>query len=147
MDLKDNGLIDQYMPCDYCDSFSREVARDTSVAMDEFLRLMFTNLPWWIESLMWIRNGVVRLVGLRSGRFEDYIDQMTQCRCDNEIVIGLNDKHLVFYVSLLCGECENSVQKLTITTVVKYNNRLGRLYFFFVRPFHRVMVKSLLGRI
>ena len=32
-------------------------------------------------------------------------------------------------------------------TVVKFNNRLGRLYFFFIRPFHKVIIRSMLKRV
>ena len=38
-------------------------------------------------------------------------------------------------------------QTFTITTVVKFNNRLGRLYFFFIRPFHKVIIRSMLKRV
>ena len=30
---------------------------------------------------------------------------------------------------------------------VKFNNRLGRLYFFFIRPFHKTIMRSILNRV
>ena len=56
-------------------------------------------------------------------------------------------KHLTFYAALWCGEKESGGQTFTITTVVKFNNRLGRLYFFFIRPFHKVIIRSMLKRV
>lgn len=38
-------------------------------------------------------------------------------------------------------------QELRITTVVKYNNWLGRAYFFIIRPFHGIIVKSILKHV
>lgn len=35
---------------------------------------------------------------------------------------------------------------VTLTTVVRYRNALGRLYFFVVRPFHRRLVPLMLTR-
>ena len=34
-----------------------------------------------------------------------------------------------------------------LTTVVHFNNGLGRAYFFVVRPFHRLIVTSLLRNV
>ena len=64
-----------------------------------------------------------------------------------EIVFGMPDKHLTFHAALWCGEKESGGQTFTITTVVKFNNRLGRLYFFFIRPFHKVIIRSMLKRV
>ncbi|GAD83555.1 DUF2867 domain-containing protein [Nocardia asteroides] len=36
--------------------------------------------------------------------------------------------------------------RVTLTTVVRYRNALGRLYFFVVRPFHRRLVPRMLTR-
>jgi hypothetical protein len=35
----------------------------------------------------------------------------------------------------------------SLTTLVHFNNRFGRFYFALIKPFHRLMVKSLLGRL
>lgn len=59
----------------------------------------------------------------------------------------MSDKHLTFYVSLWCKVSEANSQTLRITTIVKYHNRLGKLYFFVVRPFHKVIIRSLLERV
>ena len=37
-------------------------------------------------------------------------------------------------------------QSIRITTVVKYHNSLGKVYFFFIRPFHALICKWLLKR-
>ena len=62
-------------------------------------------------------------------------------------VLGMPDKHLDFHVSMWCGEYHEGKQELRITTVVKYNNWLGRAYFFIIRPFHGIIVKSILKHV
>ena len=65
-------------------------------------------------------------------------------RTTNEIILGEDDNHLNFRVSLLLEESENdkSTKTITVTTLVIYNNWFGRLYFFPVKPFHKLIVQS-----
>ena len=65
----------------------------------------------------------------------------------HEEILGMPDKHLDFNVSMWCGEYHEGKQELRITTVVKYNNWLGRAYFFIIRPFHGIIVKSILKHV
>jgi hypothetical protein len=50
-----------------------------------------------------------------------------------------DDKHLKFRTSVLIDREKSEVY---LTTVVKYNNWGGRLYFIPVKPVHRILVKS-----
>ncbi|MFQ9505221.1 MAG: DUF2867 domain-containing protein [Alistipes indistinctus] len=59
----------------------------------------------------------------------------------------MNDKHLWFAVSLLCAPKNGGSQRITVTTIVKYNRALGKAYFFFVRPFHRLLVRRSLEKL
>jgi len=51
---------------------------------------------------------------------------------------------LNFRVSLLLSEQKNNKlnKNITVTTIVMYNNWFGRLYFFPVKPFHKLIVQS-----
>lgn len=62
-----------------------------------------------------------------------------------EIIMGEDDRHLNFRVSLF-KETKVDDNKFTITTVVKFNNNFGRLYFIPVKPFHKLIVKSMMKR-
>jgi hypothetical protein len=64
-------------------------------------------------------------------------------RSDDEILFGGEDKHLDFRASLLVQR-DAAQSSAVLSTVVHYNNWFGRFYFFFVRPFHRLIVASLL---
>lgn len=142
--IPQGSLIENYLPADYCDSFSRNVVSEKSVTSDEFFDMAFNKTPGWINGLMKLRNAIVKPLGLEVDmRFEDTICEKNK----HEVVFGMPDKHLTFHASLWCGEKDVNGQTLTITTVVKYNNSLGRLYFFFIRPFHKIIICSMLKRV
>ncbi len=67
-------------------------------------------------------------------------------RTENEVILGEDDKHLNFRVSLFLEQQQNNPQKkdLTISTTVEFNNWFGRLYFIPVRPFHKLIVPTML---
>lgn len=138
------SLIDNYLPADYIDSFSKEVETKKNITPDAFFDMAFNQFPTWIDWLLKLRNTIVKPLGLdTTSRFSDSICD----RNDNEIIWGMPDKHLDFHVSMWCGEHRDGKQELRITTVVKYNNWFGRVYFFVIRPFHRIIIRSLLKRI
>ena len=65
---------------------------------------------------------------------------------ENEIIIGAKDKHLTFHVSLFCSDVKDKTQEVSITTIVKYENILGRIYFAAIWLFHRIIVSYLFKR-
>ena len=67
-------------------------------------------------------------------------------KTDNEVILGEDDKHLDFRVSLLLDKLASKTEQknLTITTTVKFNNSFGRLYFLPVRAFHKLIVPTML---
>lgn len=67
-------------------------------------------------------------------------------KSENEIVMGEDDKHLNFRISLLLEKDtnDNAKKDITISTTVEFNNWFGKLYFLPVKPFHKIIVPSLL---
>lgn len=114
--------------------------------------LGFSNAsPKIVKILMAFRNGVVSLVGLKTGRNASLLDA-SNIKTGNRFgvfeigsitpqsaVIGADDSHLDFRVFLDLGG-----GMLSCKTQVKFNNALGRVYFFFVKPFHRMIVPLML---
>lgn len=140
-EIPTNSQLANYLPADYVDSFSRIIAYKKEITPGEFRNLAFNQLPKWIDWLMKLRNAIVKPLGLDTGsKFTD----MVCASSSNEEIFGMPDKHLDFHVSMWCGEYRNGRQELRITTVVKYNNWLGRVYFFIIRPFHGIIILSLL---
>lgn len=137
-------LIDKYLPANYIDSFAKEVVTQENITPDAFFDMAFNRFPIWIDWLLKLRNKLVKPLGLdTTSRFSDSVCEKSA----DEIIWGMPDKHLNFHVSMWCGEYKDGKQELQITTVVKYNNWLGRVYFFIIRPFHRIIISSLLKHI
>lgn len=142
--IHNDSLINNYLPADYLDFFSKEVVVNKNITPDTFFDMVFNRFPAWIDWLLKLRNKIVKPLGLdTTSRFPDSVCE----RSANEIIWGMPDKHLNFNVSMWCGEYRDGKQELRITTVVKYNNWFGRLYFFVIRPFHGAIIKSILKNI
>lgn len=120
--------------------------------------------PRWIDLAMVLRNRVVAPFGLKDlGRLSavDADDRATPPRAGDrigiftlqsvgadEILLGDRDAHLDVVVSVHRRVSSRTGQAIvTVTTVVRVHNLLGRLYMVPVRPAHRVVVRALLDGI
>lgn len=143
-------------PCHYFDTFSVLAPMSTFGCVDALARAS-TEMPRWVDLLMGLRNRIVKVFGLKTEP-----DEMLRsaydgpivpgsavgifpvlARSPDEILMGLDDKHLDFRFSLALqlrpeGECAIA------TTTVRFNNLWGRLYFAVVKPFHRRIIPSML---
>ncbi len=139
----------------YCDTYTAPL--DVPIGMDEALERIFA-FPAWVSLLVKVRNAVVRLFGLKTGdRVEDGTAASRRngsrasyppviARNDNEVVMGFDDKHLNFRLSVMLSKAEAQAVA-SLVTVVHFNNVWGRLYFVPVRPFHCLIVRSLMKRL
>ena len=78
------------------------------------------------------------LVGIEPGDTSAFA---TLDRTDDEVLLGTDDKHLDFRGSVLVEE-----RVVTLSTLVRINNRRGRLYMTVVWPLHALVVRSMLRR-
>ncbi|WP_342447330.1 DUF2867 domain-containing protein [Methylobacterium platani] len=67
-------------------------------------------------------------------------------RSEREIVLGEDDIHLDFCLSLLLSPSLDGRADLVATTVVRCRNRLGRAYLAAIMPGHVLVVRSVLKR-
>jgi hypothetical protein len=141
---------------DYFDSFVVEISSHPDFTVDEAVTSVFS-LPEWVTSLLKLRNIIVKPFGLetdgKTSKPDAYYSIGSKAiyftvinRNDSEIVMAEDDKHLNFRTSVLVykNAAETNIQ---LTTIVHYNNSLGKVYFFFVKPFHRLIMRSLLSQI
>ncbi|MGH7681918.1 MAG: DUF2867 domain-containing protein, partial [Candidatus Eiseniibacteriota bacterium] len=124
--------------------------------VDAVARLLSVSAPRWADWLMWLRDRIVSVVGLRTSEKAPAVNSTAPLRpgdslrifqlldrSASEVLFGADDKHLDFRASLLVrGDAGRA--SAVLSTVVRYNNRLGRVYFFFVRPFHGLIIGSML---
>jgi hypothetical protein len=146
---------------DYVDSFQSEfIDEGQNIGVVEIGKTFFTSGPKWAGILFIIRDKIVGLFGLKtSGNIADKQKSIDRFnwepgkrlglfkifnKTNNEIILGENDKHLDFRISLFLDQKLNDVDQITISTIVKYNNWFGKLYFLPVRPFHKLIVPSML---
>jgi len=146
-----NGIGD----IDYCDSYQIEIITTSSI--DKITTGIF-NVPEWVKLLLQVRNSIVRLFGLKTGETQianiaDYYPVGSKAvyftvsdRNETEIVMNLIDAHLNFRTSVMLVRKEFSTT-ISLMTIVKFNNKTGRIYFFLIKPFHKIIIKSLLKRL
>ena len=133
-------LIDKYKPSDYCDSVSRRIKPAEPLTPDDIFEQMFCNFPKPVAWLFKLRNAIVKPLGLKGG---DGFRNLISERNDEEIILSKNDKHLCFWVGIYCSQPQDGWQEAAVTTVVKFKNFLGRIYFVGIWVFHKLLVKSL----
>jgi hypothetical protein len=114
-------------------------------------KLVFGTMPKWVEVLMKLRNTIVKIFGLKAEKPEDFhpdfkiggyvgFFQIFSIQ-KNEIMLGADDKHLNFRVSIY--NSNDNQFNIKVTTLVQYNNRFGRIYMAIVKPFHHLVVKRM----
>lgn len=129
-------LIDKYLPADYHDTFVLKAQKPAGqIIPKELIKKIFNHSPAWLAFLFKVRNILVKPFGLETGKelqTEDFIIEDTE----NEVIMKKDDKHLLFYISI--AKIGNDL--IDVTTVVQYHNALGKAYFFFIKPFHKMIV-------
>jgi hypothetical protein len=135
---------------DFADAYSGQADR-TYVDAEQAARAVFENPPPVVRYLMAMRNGIVAPFGLKAGiDFNDRglgkIDVFPIISSANaEVVVGGNDKHLDFRIWIgIQPSLKGS--EVTISTLVKINNLLGKGYLSVIMPFHKLLSRSLLQR-
>jgi hypothetical protein len=147
---------------DYSDSYQGSLTdRENSLTPTDTCKAFFSSIPRFGEKLVALRDKIVSIFGLKvtgkpftaqelnSFKYEvgeelgilKVFDRVSS-QTGNEIVLGVDDKHLNFKLSLLLENSGIDKQKnLIISTVVEFNNWFGRLYFLPVKPIHKVIVR------
>lgn len=132
---------------DYFDSYM--VNKSTELSVDKIATEIFRMSKVGVI-LMRIRDNIVKIFGLtvikEAPNEQSYypvgsklINFEVLARNENEIVMGENDKHLIFKTSVLI---DKEKSKIYLTTIVKFNNWGGKLYFIPVKPIHKFLIKS-----
>ncbi|MGL5008902.1 MAG: DUF2867 domain-containing protein, partial [Paracoccaceae bacterium] len=113
----------------------------------------FGSSPRWIRVLLKARNILVAPFGLKAGEMEITTSPTTigifplLQQSPDQIVMGLNDRHLDFRLRVDVAQVGPHHQSVTATTAVKTHNRLGRAYLATILPFHRIIVRTMLAQI
>ena len=132
----------------FADAFFIEVA-DRDLNARHAAERMMARQPRWAEALTALRNLLVAPLGLKTsgaspGVPRDMIGIFpVVSETPNRLVAGFNDSHLDFRV-VVDVTAPGGARQVTLTTLVKTHNWLGRTYLAIITPFHRLIVPALL---
>lgn len=135
--------------CDFADAFTM-TAPGGNLDAREVAALCFSKLPDWAGWLLRLRNAVMRPFGIKT---DEIVQSLPVLHEDaSEVVVGLNDDHLDFRTqfrvdTIRLGPEGPDLGLITLTTIVRTHNRLGRIYLALVMPVHKLVVRSLLTRV
>lgn len=151
-----NSIINKgFDKFDYCDCFYFK--GQTELDVDQVTARTFKS-PTWVDALMRFRNWLVKPFGLKTEGVADKPNEislevgkkagyfMVIDRNAHEIVMAEDDKHLNFRTSVFLEE-QDGQKCIYLTTLVKFNNIWGRLYFLPVKPFHKIIIRSMLKKV
>ncbi len=130
----------------YVDSCTVPLQHSDATAHDA-VTAFFQASPKWLNALFKLRNKIVGALGLKTGT-ADLAELRPPYRIgqkfglfklislsQTEAIMGEDDRHLNFRTSFIVA-----APTLVISTAVLFHNRWGRLYFFIIKPFHRMMM-------
>ena len=151
---RQSRIADWYDNADLLDSYAAALPADYGADIRVIGQAVLGQPALWFKMLLWIRDSVVRRFGLkttgdllRSNRDGDRIDFFPVLSAyDDELILGEDDRHLDFRLSLLVQRVSGGPDLVFATTAVRCHNRLGRAYLAAIAPFHRLVVHSNLRR-
>ena len=160
-----SAIARAYAKTHLADAYAVLLPPHVRLGPEQLARCILLNQAPWVATLMKLRDGLVTHLGLKTasdltasgaggavkrvGIFRIYSVDAT------EIVLGEDDKHLNFRLSVLCShqgaelpqpQPHSQSRWVTLSTVVHCHNALGRAYIFAIAPFHRAIVQSSLRR-
>ena len=136
------------------DSYRAPLRRaDTSVV--DIFHAIFAHHPLWMKLLLIVRNRIASWCGLDAPTASQILHPQLErdpavgdtigvwpiySLTDNEFVAGRDNKHLDFRLSVL-----KLADSVVVSTICIVHNRAGKVYLFFIVPFHRWGVQRLIA--
>ena len=148
------GMADWYERADLLDCYAAALPAGHDASVREIAQAILGQPSWWFRSLLMIRDRVARGIGVhttdevrRSIAEDDRINFFPiQSMTGDEIILGADDSHLDFRLSILVERPTSGHDQVLATTAVHCHNRTGRLYLAAIAPFHHLVVRSSLQR-
>jgi hypothetical protein len=140
------------------DSYRAPLSRMDAGVTDIFLGI-FAHHPMWMKMLLIVRNGVASLCGLDAPAASEIIHPEIKrsyavgdkigvwpifSLTETELVAGRDNRHLDFRLSVLKA-AQGETASVTVSTLCVVHNRFGKIYLFFIVPFHKWGVRWLIS--
>lgn len=142
-----------YENANLLDSYSIDLSVSKQSSMRELATRTLVDPPVWQKALIALRDAMVTPFGIKTSeavrisrdRHEQVDFFPVHWEGKDEIVLGTDDRHLDFRLSLLRRHSPTGTM-LIGTTVVHTHNALGLTYLSVIRPFHHIVVRANLAR-
>jgi hypothetical protein len=143
-----------YLGSNLADAYAVDLPTEQARQMDmqNLARILLGSQPAWAQKLMVVRDAIVARFGIKTARqleakpgkrigiFRIYAVS------DDEIILGEDDSHLDFRLSVLRNRGAGRHGSVTMSSVVHCHNGVGRAYIVLIRPFHKLIVQRSLAR-
>jgi hypothetical protein len=135
----------------FMDAFRIDIGAAALNAREACTR-MVANEPGWISALVRLRNILVTPFGLKTsgegapapGGLIGLFPVLSET--PERLIAGFDDSHLNFRIVVdMAGDAPS--RQVTLTTLVKTNNVLGRTYLTIITPFHKLVARGMIGGI
>ncbi len=140
------------------DSYRAPLNHPDASVTDLFVSI-FAHHPMWMKAILMIRNWTVGLFGLEAPTASEILNFSHQTTyavgdkigvwplmalTDTELVAGRDNKHLDFRLSVL-KTTEGETANVVVSTICVVHNVFGKIYLFFIVPFHKWGVKRIIS--
>ena len=140
------------------DSYRARLSHGELGIVDIFYGI-FAHHPLWMKLLLIVRNKVAAVAGLDAPTAAEILHAEVKDNhavgekigvwpifslSENEVVAGRNNKHMDFMLSVLKVP-DGDRTSVVVSTICTVHNLSGKLYLFFVVPFHRYGVRKLMA--
>jgi len=129
--------------CDFADTFAVTVPQ--AVEAPAVAAMAFATPPDWVSALMGVRNAVMGRLGYKTAKLRMGFPVLSSA--PDQVLMGLDDGHLDFRAVVRVERAAHGESRITLTTLVKRHNTLGRVYLGVIMPFHKLIVRSMLARL
>ena len=151
----DSMIASLFAGADLLDAYAIVLPETVSHDVGQLARTVLGQPAPWFRLLIRLRDAAVAGFGVKTSRQlraeangGEHINFFSvRARSTRELVVGEDDRHLDFRVSVLLRPYPaGSGMELVTTSAVHCHNSLGRAYLAGIRPVHHLIVRSNLER-
>ena len=140
------------------DSYRAPLSRARAGVVDIFFGI-FGHHPMWMKMILIVRNRLASFCGLDAPTTSEIINVNSKRNyavgdkigvwpifvlTETELVAGRDNKQLDFRLSVL-RETNGEIANVVVSTLCTVHNAFGKVYLFFVIPFHKWGVQRLMA--
>jgi hypothetical protein len=158
-DVPSSSVLDRHLveSAWFRDSYRTRLQRPHAGIVDIFVAI-FAHHPWWMKAALIVRNKLAALFGLDVPSVSEIMHPQFKSSyaagekigvwpmysiTENEIVAGRDNKHLDFRLSVLKTN-DGEAASVTVSTICMVHNVYGKIYLYFIIPFHKWGVRRLM---